>query len=299
MNVIKAWIYRHPIAAVLIPYLPVMLLCELLVVNGYLLPWVGMTCSLLVFVLLFYAVRRIQQLLLTDAYAALERDLDPYRFMALNRLLMSRRTSRHAIRLMMESNYAAGMDAAGQYEEALSYMDKLTAERGLLDPYSRIQFDICYASIAVHSPRGRETVSRVVVEVARELAMLPPAVFSNLHKALDSVRDAMRYYADDLEGLVEKYVAQIEHCRQDPMRRRHQMVACMWLARVYEKLGRRQDAAAMYGYVAENGGSLGIVSEAEEAILRVTREEAPPSSTASENKSQEADSSSTEKEAAE
>ncbi len=265
----KAWIYRHPILAVLLPYAPIGLLCELLVMGGYLLPWVGMAVSLTVFALLFYTVRRLQQGLFAEAYAALERDLDPHRFMKLSAVLKSRKTGRPSLRLMLESNYAAGMDAAGQYEEALSYMDTLAAERGLLDPYSRIQFDICYASIAVHSSRGRETVSRVVEGAERELAILPPAFSPALRRALDSVRDAMRYYAGELDGLVEKYVTEIEACREDPMRRRHQMVACNWLARVYEKLGRRQDAAAMYGYVVKNGGALGIVEEARTAIPRV------------------------------
>ena len=295
----KAWIYRHPVLAVLLPYLPIGLGCEALVFLGYLAPWIGMLASVSVFILLFYGVRRVQQGLFSEMYTSLEQDLDPARFMELSRILKSRKTGRPSLRLMLESNYAAGMDAAGQYEEALSYMDMLARERGLLDPYSRIQFDICYASIAVHSPRGRERALRVVESAERELAMLPPAFSSSLRRALDSVRDAMRYYADDLSGLVEKYVAQIEHCRQDPMQRRHQMVACNWLARVYEKLGRRQDAAAMYGYVVKNGGTLGIVSEAKEAICRVTAEENTPPSTAVENQTAKESASSTEKENAE
>ena len=38
----------------------------------------------------------------------------------------------------------------------------------------------------------------------------------------------------------------------------------MWLARLYDRLDRTEEALALYGYTVQNGGLLGIVREAAE-----------------------------------
>ncbi len=288
----KAWIYRHPILAVLIPYLPTVVAAETLALFGFIQPWLSFLASSWVLLLLFFGVRRIGQGLVTDAFTALERDLDPTRFLALTKVLKSRRIRRPDIRLMIETNYAEGIDAAGHPEEALSYMNLLAADRARLDPYSRAQFDLAYAAIAVHSEKGRESLPLFLGKLDQEIAAFPGNFANALRASFDTVRDAMRFYAGETEGLVPKYVRAIEATRENPLHRRRHIIACTWLARVYEKEGRTADAAAMYGYVAKNGGGLALAAEARGALSRLG-EKKDPSATADEKTVKAEESSST------
>ncbi len=265
----KAWIYRHPVLSVLIPYLPIAVLIEAFVFFSYIDPLVGFLVSGWVLLLLILGVRRVGQRLMTDAVAALERDLDPARYLALAGILKSKKSARADFRLMMEADYAEGIDAAGHSEEALAHMDAIAAHKGLLSPFARTRFDLLYAAIAVHTPAGRERLPAFLADFERENAWLTGGYAEAVRASYETVRDALRFYAGDTEGLIPKYVAAVEGTRDNPFARRRHITACTWLARIYEKDGRLSDAAAMFSYVAANGGSLGLAAEAREALLRL------------------------------
>ena len=60
--------------------------------------------------------------------------------------------------------------------------------------------------------------------------------------------------------------------KEGDMSRRRLIRSCMNLARAYERAARYSDAAAMYGYVIANGGSLGLVAEATAASASLPTE---------------------------
>ena len=77
------------------------------------------------------------------------------------------------------------------------------------------------------------------------------------------LRDTSRFLSGDYVGLRERFVEAVERARVGNSRRQL-IAACMRLARLYDKLERKEEALALYGFVVQNGNLLGVVREARE-----------------------------------
>ena len=76
-------------------------------------------------------------------------------------------------------------------------MRALAAERSLLDPVSGVQFDLCYAVVAVHTEEGRGEVEAVLSSVMAALSTLPPALACAVRETAESVRKALSLYTGE------------------------------------------------------------------------------------------------------
>ena len=268
MKGLRNFLCRHPIAALLLLFIPciaiALVLCYLQIIDLY----VALIALVWAFFLISLPIRRMPQSVMREAALALERDLDPDAFLSLMELLRARRSQNLAYNASIGANYAAGLDAKGAYGEALSHMRELARTRPSLDVVSGVQFDLSYAVVALHSEEGRGEIPGVLATVRAALPVLPPALATAVRETAESVRMAYAVYteSESPSTLIHYYVGAINRYRAEgDMGRRRLMRSCMNLAMVYDRAGRDSDAAAMYAYVAENGGALGIVREAKDA----------------------------------
>lgn len=268
MKGLRAFLCRHPYAALFCPLVPCIVLAAALVYFEILALPVAAVLLLWIYFLLSYPIRRIPQAMMRDAAVALERDLDPYTFLSLVEILLSRKTNHPLTRVSLGANYAAGLDAAGRSDEALAYLRTLMPERAKLDVVNGVQFDLSYAVVAVHTESGRGEIPAVLSDVRAVLPTLPPPLGAAVRETAESVRLAYALYTGEESdaSLVSFYVSAIERYRREgEMSRRRLLRSCMNLARVYDRADRFADAAAMYAYVEKNGNLLGIVPEAKAA----------------------------------
>ncbi|MBQ8173981.1 MAG: hypothetical protein IJ009_01115 [Clostridia bacterium] len=265
------FLYAHPVLAVLLPYLP-----ALFVVFGlYYFKILGELFSLLLaawlLMMLLVPVRAAYRVLLTDARLKLERDCDPLSYLTALTFMRRRRLS-FSHRITLDIHYGVGLDAAGRAKEAYEWLGKCLPAADRLPPPAKFQLYTAHACAAAHYEGARDTLPALIAELDRQLSemKLPPFYTAPLRAAIDTVRDAHRFYTGDLVGLRDRYVERVNACAGSPTARANRITACLWLARVYEREGSVSEARAMYAYIAENGGTLGAVSEAKEALLRLS-----------------------------
>lgn len=261
----KRLIYRYAFLFELLAVLPIMALCVFLdyidLVDGY------------VYVLAFawgafvvaWVNRRIPHDLHREALKKLNEECDPVAFLKEIAFLLSKKAIGARRRFVLAMEHASGLDALGRYAEALAEMERLEREDILLDPPAAILFQINHATIALHVERTQASVPQRIREIENSIASFgfPPQIAAAFRERLDMLRDIARLYAGDYVGLREKFVAAVDRARAGNFRRQL-AVSCMRLAQLYDKIGRPQEAIALYGYVVQNGGLLGIVREAAE-----------------------------------
>ena len=265
MKAIRVFLCRHPYLALFLPFIPLVGLAVLGVYYNLITPFSALVALAWSFFLLSLPVRRMPRAVMREAVLALERDLNPDEYLEKLDLLRTRPLKNPAARLSFGANYAAGLDAKGDSEAALATLRALAAERGLLDPVNGVQFDLCYAVVAVHTEEGRGEVDAVLSSVNAALPTLPPALAAAVRETAEGVRKALSLSTggENDAALISYYVGTVTRYRKEgPMSHRRLMRSCMNLARAYDRAARYPDAAAMYGYVIANGGSLGIVAEA-------------------------------------
>lgn len=268
MKGLRAFLCRHPYLALLLPFVPLAVLAVGLVAYGIIDPSIAIVSLVWILLLLSLPIRRIPHAVMREAALALERDLDPDTYLSHIELLRARRPKNPIARISLGANYAAGLDARGESDAALAELRTLARERSTLDPVNGVQFDLSYAVVAVHTEEGRGEIPAVLSSVRAALPTLPPALAAAARETAESVRMAHALYtgAESNATLIDYYVKTVSRYRAEgEMSRRRLIRSCMNLARVYDRADRFADAALMYAYVAENGGSLGLVHEAKEA----------------------------------
>lgn len=268
MKGLRAFLCRHPYLAILLPFIPCVLVAAGLVYYKMIDPSIALIALVWLFFLLSLPVRRIPHAVMREAALALERDLDPDAYLFHLDLLRARHLKNPVARISLGANYAAGLDAKGEYEAALAELRTLARDRKTLDVVNGVQFDLSYAVVAVHTEEGREEIPAVLSSVRDALPALPPALAAAVRETAESVRMAHALYtgAESDATLISYYVNTVNRYRREgDMSRRRLIRSCMNLARVYDRADRFADAAAMYTYVAENGGSLGVAREAKDA----------------------------------
>lgn len=268
MKVLRNFICRHPVWALVLLLIPCALITFALVYMRWVDPIAAPVLLGWAVFFLSFPIRRMPAALMRDAARALDRDLDPDTFLSMMDVLRARRSKNLLYRLSVGANYAAGLDAKGQSREALAYLRTLLPQRPHLDGANGVQFDLSYAVVAVHSEEGREEVGAVLATVRAALPTLPPPLAAAVRETAESVHMAYAAYTgtESTSTLIDYYVRAVGRYRAEgEMGRRRLIRTCMNLATVYDRADRFADAAAMYAYVAENGGALGVVSEAKEA----------------------------------
>ena len=262
----KRLIYRYSFLFELLAVLPVAFLCGFLNYSQY----VGAEIYLLLLGWSIFIItvvnNRIPTALHSAALVKLDTDCDPVAFLADVEFLLSRRRLGVRREFLLEMEHASGMDALGRYAEALAEMQRLEREMPMLDPATRILFRINYATVALHVERMHAEIPARIRDIENEIAQagFPPHMAGAFSAHLQTLRDAYRFSCGEYGGLREKYVAAAELSRRDPRARRLTVYCCMRLARLYDKLGRSDEAVGLYTYVEQNGNRLGIVAEARE-----------------------------------
>ena len=228
--------------------------------------------SLWVLLLLMLPVRRAFPMLMAEASRKLQVECDVPGFLATMEVLRSRKHLPRDRYLLIEANYAIGLDADGRTDEAMARLRACRPVRDAVQPPMRYQFDMAYACVCAHAEEGKQELPGLLAMLEHGYATLPfaPPVRDMIRRNLDNLQDIARYYSEAYDGLVERFVSRIEGYRRIPSQRRSMLLACFWLARIYEKLGRLQDALSMYRYVVENGNTLGIVSLSGASVARLT-----------------------------
>jgi hypothetical protein len=270
---VKRLIYRYTFLFELLAILPVVALCIFLQYQGlvdsyaYVLAfaWGGFVVA--------WVNRRIPNDLHQEALRKLDEDCDPVAFLKDIAFLLSRRTLSARRRFVLAMEHAGGLDSLGRYAEALAEMERLEREDVLLDPATAILFQINYTTIALHVERTQADTSARIREIENNIVSFdfPPQIAEIFQGHLEMLRDSARFVSGEYMGLREKFVASVERAREGGSRRLL-VAACMRLARLYDKLERREEAIAMYGYVVQNGNLLGIVREAAERREALTAE---------------------------
>ena len=268
MKALRKFICRHPVWSLVFLMLPCTLILSALIYLRLLDPLYSPLILAWTLFLFSFPIRRMPAAIMRDAACTLDRDLDPDAFLSLVDVLRGRRSKNVLFQLSVGANYAAGLDAKGESEEALAYLRTLAPKRPLLDPVNGVQFDLSYAACAVHSEAGRKEIPSVLATVRASLPYLPPNLAAAVRETAESVHMTHAIYAgtESTSTLVDFYVRAVNRYRAEgPLARRRLVRSCMNLALVYDRANRFADAAAMYAYVAENGGALGVVSEAKSA----------------------------------
>ncbi len=270
---LKRFMYKHPLLAVLLPYIPCLILLVGLCYHGLLDPF--WTCFVAVWILplLSFPVKSVGRAMAREATMKLERDCDPYAFMEAVAFLR-RRPMRLDRQVSLDLQYGLGLDAAGKYQEAREWMEKCLPAAPRLHPINRMQLFLSHAVTVSHCEDKREELPALAARLESEYAALgfPPGFHNPLRESLDTLQETCRFYAGNLTGLREKNVARVERYNAVPMYRRMLVHSCMWLARIYEKEGSMREALAMYKYVLDRGNRLGVVEEAKGAIERLKNE---------------------------
>ena len=285
MKGLRAFLCRHPYLAMLLPLIPAVAITAMLVAMKVIDPSFAMILLAWAFFFISLPIRRIPRDVMREAQTALERDLDPDAYLAGLELLRARHPKNPIAVISLGANYAAGLDAKGESEAALSQLRALLDRRAALDPLNRIQFDLSYAVVAVHTESGRAEVPSLLGAIERSLPTLPPAFAAAVRETLDNVRMAYALAVGGEEDatVIAYYVKAVTRSRAEgEMSRRRLVRSCMNLARAYDRAGRTRDAYAMYRYVAENGGGLGVSAEAKR--LLAARSSLSKTDTAGENR---------------
>jgi hypothetical protein len=268
---LRKFIYLHPALAVLLPFLPclavLILLCYYAVITP---PFLLFAAAWLLF-LLCMPVRRAFPALMAEASRLLQQECDVPAFLSLMAVLRKRKHLPAERRLLIEANYALGLDAGGQTKEALACLTASAGMRAAVPPYARYQLDMAYACVCAHDDEKKSELPAYLTTLEQGYASmpLPLPVRQMLRRNLDNLGDIAKYHRGEYDGLRERFVARIEAYRDHPAMRRSMLLACFWLGRVYEAIGQGREAAAMYRYVTENGKMLGIVAEAQAALGRL------------------------------
>ena len=271
----KKFIYLHPVLAVLFPFSPCVAILAVLWQLQVVSLSFAIFCVAWLLVLLSFPVRRAFPALLSEASHLLQAECNVPAFLSRMEILRSRRRLSVDKRLLLEANYALGLDAGGKTDEAMDCLRKCRPLRDKVPVPMRYQFDIAYACVLAHTKEATEELPRQLATLEqgyRSLPFLPP-VREMLRRNLDTLQDIARFYAGDIETARSHFVTRIEGYLAHPSMRRSMLLSCMWLARIYEKQHLVREAAAMYRYVAEKGNTLGAVDEAKDALARLMEEE--------------------------
>ena len=267
---LKRFMYKHPILAVLLPYIPCLVVLGGLCYFGVLDPFWACFVAVWILPLLSFPVRNTARAMVRAASLKLERDCDPYAFMEEVAFLRSRRM-RFEARVSFDIQYGLGLDAAGRYQEANEWLEKCLPAAPRLHPLNRMQLALSHAVTLSHCEEKRGELPALAARLEAQYAALgfPPDFVNPFRESLDTLQETCRFYAGNLSGLREKYVARVERYNAAPIYRRMLVHSCMWLARIYEKEGSLREARAMYQYVLDRGNRLGVVEEAKGAIERL------------------------------
>jgi hypothetical protein len=176
MKGLRAFLCRHPYLAILLPFIPCVLVAAGLVYYKMIDPSIALIALVWLFFLLSLPVRRIPHAVMREAALALERDLDPDAYLFHLDLLRARHLKNPVARISLGANYAAGLDAKGEYEAALAELRTLARDLKTLDVVNGVQFDLSYAVVAVHSEEGREEIPAVLSSIREVIPTLPPAL---------------------------------------------------------------------------------------------------------------------------
>ena len=271
---LKRFMYKHPLLAVLLPYIPCLVVLGGLCYFGVLEPFWACFIAVWILPLLSFPVRNTARAMVQAASLKLERDCDPYAFMEEVAFLRSRRM-RFEARVSFDIQYGLGLDAAGRYQEANEWLEKCLPAAPRLHPLNRMQLALSHAVTLSHCEEKRGDLPALAARLEAQYAALgfPPDFPNPFRESLDTLQETCRFYAGNLSGLREQYVARVERYNAAPIYRRMLVHSCMWLARIYEKEGSLREARAMYQYVLDRGNRLGVVAEAKAAIDRLKNEQ--------------------------
>lgn len=265
------FLYAHPRLAVLLPYIPALFVCFGLYYFEIFNSFFATLLAAWLLLLLLLPVRAAYRSLLTYARVKLERDCDAEGYLA-ELTFMRRRRLPFSKQITLDIHYGVGLDAAGRAREAYEWLEKCLGAADRLPPPARFQLCLAHASAAAHDEGARGRLPELIAALDRQLAdiHLPPFYVTPLRAAVDTVRDAHRFYTGETDGLRDRYVARVNACAASPSNRANKITACLWLARIYEREGALTEARAMYAYVAEHGGTLGAAKEAKGALCRLS-----------------------------
>ena len=262
------FLYAHPVLAVLLPFLPALFVCFGLWYFHILNPFFTILLAAWLLLMLLLPVRAAFRSLLTYARTKLERDCDPLGYLE-DLSFMRRRRLPFSRQFTLDLHYGVGLDAAGRAGESYAWLEKCLPALPRLTPPAKFQLYLALGSAAAHEKNGSEKLPPLIAELDKLLAEmrgLPPFYLLPMRSARDTVEDARRFHAGEMEGLRARYVDRVNAAALSPSARANKITACLWLARIYEREGALAEARAMYAYVAENGGTMGAVAEAKEAL---------------------------------
>lgn len=265
------FLYAHPVLAVLLPYVPALAVCFGLYHFQILDSFFATILAVWLLFLLLLPVRSAYRSLLTYARVKLERDCDAEEYLAIIGFMLNRPLP-YAKNTTLMTHYAVGLDAAGRTEDAVEWFNKILQKEYKLPTPVRFQVHLARAFSVAHHKEAGKYLPPLIEKMEKLLPTLnlPPFYLIPFQAGLETVRDAARFHAGELDGLRGRYVARINDYARHPNARANKINACLWLARVYEREGEVTEARAMYAYVAENGGTLGAVAEAKEALARLS-----------------------------
>lgn len=268
------FLYAHPILAVALPYIPALFVVFGLYYFEILGSFFALLLAFWLLAMLLIPVRSAFRVLLNDAHLKLARDCDAEGYLVAL-AFMRRRRLPFSRRITLDIHYGVGLDAAGRAREAYEWLEKCLPASEHLPPPVQFELYMAHACAAAHCEEKRGELPVLIARMEALLAelRLPPFYSGPMSEALDTVRDAHRFHTGELSGLRERYVARINTYAGHPSARANKINACLWLARIYERKGSVAEARAMYGYVVENGGTLGAVTSAKEALARLSASE--------------------------
>ena len=267
------FLYAHPVLAVLLPFLPALFVCAGLWYFEILNLLFSFLLATWLLFMLILPVRASFSSLLTHAHTKLERDCDPLAYLE-ELSFMRRRRLPFSRQFTLDLHYGVGLDAAGRAQESYAWLEKCLPALPRLAPPARFQLYLALGSAAAHEQNGSEKLPALIGELDKLLAemhALPPFYLFPMRAARDTVEDARRFHAGELDGLRARYVDRVNAASLSPSARANKITACLWLARIYEREGALTEARAMYTYVAENGGTMGAAAEAKTPLSRLSQ----------------------------
>ena len=274
----KEWIYRHGILFAALLFFPFFALFLFFLYRRMLDPFTVTLLSLWLLWLVMLPGRRAGQVLYRDAYLALYRDCDPFTYVEKMQFLSEKRSLPAARRLMLSTNLAVGADACGKTEDALRRCRECldTAERE--NPAVRYVIYLTYACITAHSEAHRDELPHMIAQLEAGLSQIGQGAAERMQfrESIATIRDAHRLWTGEYDGLRKRFLDRLNAICDTPAQNYPKMLACIWLSRLYDRLGEYEKAGAMYRYVEENGYRLAIAREAKisgERCRRLAEEE--------------------------
>ena len=269
---IPRFLYAHPTLALLLPLFPAMGVGFGLIYFDILSPISVAILLAWILLLLALPVRSAFRVLMQAARAMLERECDAEGCLALLRFMQKKKQLPPSRRASLDVHYCVALGAAGHTAEACEWAEACLQDGKHGFPIDRLQLYLTYACAAGEYEPKRHLLPTLISEMDRIVASLPlpMSYVSGLYDAIESAREIHRYHEGEIGGLRDRLVKRIKEYGGAAENRANRTTACLWLGRVYEREGSVAEARAMYTYVTEHGGTLGIVAEAKAALARLS-----------------------------